>query len=90
MAEVVTENTGDSNTDKKDTAVASEIPFYPDYRYERSLDNTLNVYWFEKDFCQHNYGQYAHRNSNACTIIGNYITTHTHKHTQKIENFCSI
>ncbi|CAO1370658.1 unnamed protein product [Diamesa tonsa] len=68
MAEVVTENTGDSNIDTADT-LASEIPFYPDYRYERSLDNTLNVYWFEKDFCQHNYGQYAHRNSNACTII---------------------
>ena len=42
MAEIVTQNAGDCNTDTKDTAAAIEIPFYPDYRYDRnSLLKTL-------------------------------------------------
>lgn len=54
-------------TDISSKLKRTDIPFFPSSLYEKRTD--ISVWWFERDFSQSFYGEFASAQCNSCMLI---------------------
>lgn len=49
------------------SSTSIELPFFPTYDYE--LQNSLSIWWFEREFSQIAYGRNSKSENQSCILI---------------------